>query len=217
MPQTRPNGVTVPINSDEYNPTLALETMADSIRVLRPVADKAARDALTPFVGMQVSRLDRDGWIQTYTGQTTSGWEYKGAPTRVSANVGAFTNTSGTASRLLLTLTGFTKPYAQTFSARLRLSINCGSITTGTLQVNAAVSGLVGSVASAQGRAALAWTNPGAYLQTAVCETGQLNVAAGNDPLIRAWVEVTAGTVTNTVSTDPSYSQFYVDIRPQDD
>jgi hypothetical protein len=182
-----------------------------------PVATAADRPA-SPYVGQQVCRLDRDGWIQTYTGlNTSSGWEYKGAPKRVTAAVSAFTNTSGTASRLLLTMTGLTKTYAQQFNARVRLSINCGTIASGVLSVNAAVSGNVGTVASAQGRGALSWVAPGAYLQTAPAETGWLTVAASTDPLVRAWVEVTSGTVTNTVSTDASYSSFYVDIRPDDD
>jgi hypothetical protein len=218
MPQTRPNGTIVPINSDEYNLTPDLATLADSIHVVTTVADKTARDALTPYVGMQVCRLDRDGWIQTYTGTTTaSGWEYRGTPKRVTANVGTFQNTSGTADRLLLTMPGVTKPYPQTYNARLKLSVNCGSIASGALVVNAAVSGGVSTVTGAQGRAPIAWTAPGAYLQAGIAETGWLNVAADADPLIRAWVEVITGSVTNTVSTVASYTSFYADLRPQDD
>jgi hypothetical protein len=218
MPQTRPNGTIVPINSDEYNITADLSDMADSIRVITSVASLAERDALTTFVGVQVCRLDRDGWIQTYTGATTaSGWEYKGAPRRVTANVASFANAGGTVDRLLYTMPGTTKAYPQTYNARLKLSANCGSIASGVLQVNAAVSGGVSNVLAAQGRAAIAWTAPGAYLRTAITETGWLNVAANVDPLVRAWVEVVTGSVLNTVSTIASYTSFYVDMRPQDD
>jgi hypothetical protein len=219
MPQTRPNGTVVPINSDEYNPTGDLATMADSIHVVTTVADKTERDALVPYVGLQVCRLDREGWIQTYTGQNTaSGWEYKGTPRRVNATVSSFGNVSGTTSRLLHTLPGVTKPYPQTYNARLKLSVNCGSITSpNVLQINAAVSGGSSTVSGAQGRASLSWTAPGAYLQTAQAETGWLNVAADGDPLIRAWVEIMDGTTSNTVSTLASYTSFYADLRPQDD
>jgi hypothetical protein len=219
MPQTRPNGTIVPINSDEYNITADLSDMADSIRVITSVADLAERDALTPFVGMQVCRLDRDGWIQTYTGTTTaSGWEYKGAPRRVTAAVSSFSNAAGTADRLLYTMPGTTKSYPQSYNAKLKLSINCGAIGAGSaLQVNAAVSGGNSTIGPSQGRASIAWVAPGQYLQTVSCETGWLNVAASTDPLVRAWVEVVSGIVLNTVSTGASYTHFFVEMRPQDD
>jgi hypothetical protein len=185
-----------------------------------PVASAADRPT-APYVGQQVCRLDRDGWIQTYTGITTggaSGWEYRGAPKRITADVSTFTNTSDNASRLLLTMPSPTKPYPQKYNAVLKLSVNCGSISSGALVVNAAVSGAgVGTAGAAQGKASIAWTAPGAYLQTASAETGWLSVGASANPLIRAWVEVVSGTVTNTVSTLPQYTSFYVDIRPDDD
>jgi hypothetical protein len=219
MPQTRPNGTVVPINSDEYNLTPDLATMADSIHVVTTVADKTERDALTPYVGLQVCRLDRDGWIQTYTGTTTaSGWEYKGTPRRVYANVATFANASGTASRLLLTLPGVTKPYPQTYNARFRAAVSALAVASGAnLTVAIAVSGATSTVATAQGKAALTWLAPGNYLQSAATETGWLNVAADADPLIRAWIEVVEGSVTHAVSVLSSYTQFYADLRPPDD
>lgn len=186
---------------------------------LLPVASAADRPT-SPYVGQQVCRTDREGWIQTYTGVGTSGWEYKGASRRVTADVSTFTNTGGTGDRLLLTMptTGIVKPYAQKYNAVLKLSVNCGSIASGVLVVNAAVSGAsVPSAVLAQGKASIAWTAPGAYLQTAQAETGWLTVAASGNPLIRAWVEVVSGTVTNTVSTLSPYTSFYVDLRPDDD
>ncbi|AYN57811.1 minor tail protein [Arthrobacter phage Eileen] len=218
MPQTRPNGTVVPINSDEYNLTPDLATMADSIHVRTTVADKTERDLLTPYVGLEVIRLDREGWVQTYTGlNTASGWEYKGTPRRVVADVSLFSNVTGTASRLLYTLPGVTKGYPQSFNARARIAVNCGTIASGVLSVNAAVSGNTSTVATAQGKAPISWLAPGAYLQTNTAETGWLNIAAGADPFIRAWIEVVSGTVSNTVSVLPAYTQFYADLRPQDD
>jgi hypothetical protein len=69
MPQTQPNGVIVPINSDAYNTTGDLATMADSINAIIPVANKAARDALTLKTGLTVQRLDTpDLRIEKYSG-----------------------------------------------------------------------------------------------------------------------------------------------------
>jgi hypothetical protein len=66
MPQTRQNGAVVPINSDEYNLTADLATLADSLDVNVVVANLAARNALTPYEGMVVLRLDLNGLTQTY-------------------------------------------------------------------------------------------------------------------------------------------------------
>ena len=217
MPQTRPNGTVVPINSDEYNLTADLESMADSIRVVLPVADKTERDALTPFLGMQVCRLDRDAWIQTYTGAGVAGWEYRSEPKTITANVAAFTNTSGTASRLLYTMPGLVKPYPQVYNARLRLAVSASAIANGVLTVNAAVSGGQSTVTNAQGQAPLSFLPPGNYLQSGVAETGWLSVAADQDPLVRAWVAVADGQVNHVVSVLPAYTRFTVEMRPQED
>ncbi|MFE4229120.1 hypothetical protein ACFRJ8_14670 [Arthrobacter sp. NPDC056886] len=217
MPQTRPNGTVVPINSDDYSLTSDLAKMADTTHVAVPVANKAARDALTTYPGMQVVRLDRDNWIQTYTGQGSTGWEYRSAPRRVDANVADFQNASGTASRLLYTMPGVTKPYPQTYRAVCRLGISVAAITSGNLWVNVAVSGATSSVATAQGKFGLAYFAPGNYLQSGTAETPWMNVAANTDPFIRAWVEVLDGLVTHAVSVQAPYSQFYAEVRPQDD
>ncbi|QFG09564.1 virion structural protein [Arthrobacter phage TripleJ] len=216
VPQVGGGSPTVAINSARF-------VAAGGILPVTSAADRPT----SPYVGQQVCRLDREGWIQTYTGNTTlsaSGWEYKGAPRRVTANVSTFTNASGNNDRLLLTMPdtpggagALIKPYPQKYKAFLKLSINCGSITSGVLVVNAAVSGGQPSAALAQSKASIAWTAPGAYLQTASVETDWLTVAAGGNPLIRAWVEVVSGAVTNTVSTLSPYTAFYAELRPDDD
>lgn len=69
MPQTLPNGIATPINSDAYNLTADLATFGNSANVVIPVANQTVRDALTPYAGMCVSRLDLAGApIQTYDG-----------------------------------------------------------------------------------------------------------------------------------------------------
>lgn len=76
MPQTRPNVIKVPVNSDGYNLTADLATMADSANVVIPVPNAAARDALTPYVGMAVTRQDVPGQpIEIYNG---SSWDRVG-------------------------------------------------------------------------------------------------------------------------------------------
>jgi hypothetical protein len=65
MPQTLPNGLQVPINSDAYNLAADLATMGNSANVVFPVANQTVRDALTPFNGMVVFRLDT-GAVEVY-------------------------------------------------------------------------------------------------------------------------------------------------------
>lgn len=73
MTQTRPNLAKVPTNSDEYNLTDDLATMADSLNVLIPVASQAARDALPKKVGLTVIRLDLTGTpLETWDGSAWS-------------------------------------------------------------------------------------------------------------------------------------------------
>lgn len=80
MPQTRPNGVIVPINSDAYNLAGDLAAMADSANVVTVVASQAARDALSLYPGRTVWRQDINVqqtyngaiWSTTYLGAT--GW-----------------------------------------------------------------------------------------------------------------------------------------------
>lgn len=68
MPQTRPNKTKVPVNSDAYNLAPDLAAFADSANVVIPVNSQAERDGLTPTGGMAVSRLDRNGDLEIWTG-----------------------------------------------------------------------------------------------------------------------------------------------------
>jgi hypothetical protein len=96
MPQTRPNGVVTPINSDAYNLTADLSTMGDSANVIVPVATQAVRDALPTHVGLTVSRNDLPGNpLQTWNG---SAWSTQQVPkvwatgARVGTSTGLLTN-----------------------------------------------------------------------------------------------------------------------------
>lgn len=224
MPQTRPNGTVVPINSDEYNLTPDLATMADSIHVVVPVADKAARDALTPFVGLEVLRLDRDGWTQKYTGvNTASGWEYERPSRRVYAVVNStnLVNEAGDASRVVYTMpnTELNRPYPQTVNVFARIALACPVISGGSVQEWLCVSANQNLVANAQGRASHTFiVSPTSVLETLQAQTGPITVLADTDPLARMWIQRdTASAVVTTVSSDPTFTQMYVDLRPQDD
>ena len=92
MSQTRDNGIKVPVNSDAYNPTADLATMADSANVVTVVANSTARNALTKFEGRQVWRIDtaqiesvvggawRDG-TRDYSPLSPTGWSSSGTIT----------------------------------------------------------------------------------------------------------------------------------------
>lgn len=77
MPQTRPNKITVPVNSDAWNLAGDLATLADSTQVVIPVASQTERDALTKANGLVVSRGDIGGLIEVCDGTT---WH---SPTKV--------------------------------------------------------------------------------------------------------------------------------------
>lgn len=68
MPQTRPNKVQVPVNSDGYNLTQDLAKLGDTANVVIPVASQAERDALTKAVGLCVTRGDLNGLVEVCDG-----------------------------------------------------------------------------------------------------------------------------------------------------
>jgi hypothetical protein len=92
MPQTRDNGIVVPVNSDEYNLTADLSTMADSAKVVTVVSGSTARNALTKFEGRLAYRTDttqiesvvggawRDG-TRDYAPMSPTGWSAAGTIT----------------------------------------------------------------------------------------------------------------------------------------
>lgn len=92
MPQTRDNGIQVPINSDAYSLTADLAKMADTSDVVTVVAGQTARNALTKFEGRLVWRTDksqieavvggawRDG-TRDYSPLSPTGWSAAGTIT----------------------------------------------------------------------------------------------------------------------------------------
>lgn len=103
MPQTLPNGIPVPINSDGYNLTGDLANMGNGTNVIIPVANQAARDALTAVTGMVVVRLDTGAfecylsgaWVPVTQIQGASPYMIHAGSVNVTVPVG---NAAGTAS-----------------------------------------------------------------------------------------------------------------------
>lgn len=67
MPQTRDNGMRVPVNSDPYNLTPDLADMADSANVVTVVSGSSARNALDTWEGRLVWRTDKSQ-LEAYVG-----------------------------------------------------------------------------------------------------------------------------------------------------
>lgn len=92
MPQIRDNGITVPVNSDDYNLTSDLAAMADSANVTTVVSGQTARNALTKWEGRPAWRVDksqtefvvggawRDG-TRDYAPLSPTGWSASGTIT----------------------------------------------------------------------------------------------------------------------------------------
>lgn len=69
MTTTSKNGAVVPVGSDPYALTADLLAMMNSAGLVFPVASAAVRDAIpSPNTGMVVSRLDRFGSLEYWTG-----------------------------------------------------------------------------------------------------------------------------------------------------
>lgn len=170
-----------------------------------PVRSLGERQAILPQIGQSVVRLDCEGWIQTYTnsGNTVSGWEFIGWR----PNIDAVTEFGGaSAASRQIALINSVKPYARIVNIYGRATINCPTISTGTEEINIAVSASVGTVASAQSRARMVWT-PGYsnFNQTRSVEARRVVVAANADAVVRLWIEV----INGSLSLTPSFGTYY--------
>lgn len=180
------------------------------------IMDKAERDAMTPYPGLEIIRSDRDYWKQRYE---LGGWKFIGDSKRYTTPPESFTNLSSAVSRLIATAPVPTKNYAQRVSVYGRLTVFCPSINTGIQAISVAVSARENNVANAQSKYILSWTSGFSNLsQTANLDALDILVPAGSDALARVWIQVNSGEVQTTVATPISvYQSLYADIRPADD
>ena len=113
MTQTRPNGIVVPVASDDYNPPQDMADMADSTNTILNIADEAARDSLAATfpggvlpVPTVISRADLGGDLEIWTGsqwrtvnETSKvntadvNWSYVGRLSRTGSGDGKYTVT----------------------------------------------------------------------------------------------------------------------------
>jgi len=113
MTQTRPNGIVVPVASDDYNPPQDMADMADSTNTILNVADLAARGTLAATfpggvlpVPTVISRADLGGDLEIWTGsqwrtvnETSDvntadvNWSYVGRLSRTGSGDGKYTVT----------------------------------------------------------------------------------------------------------------------------
>lgn len=185
------------------------------------VRSLADRDTITaPRMGQQVIRMDRDNFIQTYTGVGTSGWQYLDAPRRTYLTINGtnVTNVTGASSRVVANLPTDIKTYARRMTVGGFGTMISAAVSSGVKTVYISVSLLQSSVTGSQGRTAFAWSSPGAYLiSSALHPARNILVGASANPLARVWVEDTGGAQTTTLSIDPSFTEFYVEEIPEAD
>jgi hypothetical protein len=91
--QTLQNGIPVPTNSDDYNPTDQLATAFDAADVLIRVGNQSARDALVKRDGMAVVRTDLGGRIEVWS-STLNLWSLGDIHTEFTGSVGIQQNTN---------------------------------------------------------------------------------------------------------------------------
>lgn len=182
MPQTRANKVTVPTNSDAWNLTGDLATMADSSNLVIPVASQTERDALTKAAGLTVSRTDLPGApLQTCDG---TGWSIlNGLP--------ILTNTphTGSGTGLLGNLqTGAARAYIQSGSNTVTPDVNgYASIVMPTTYPNGVIAQLVtnGDNSISNGQRLLI------TLGTAAPSTSQLHIRVWDTGANAAYTSIT--------------------------
>lgn len=93
----RQNGGKSIANSEDYDLANDVTEIVDSLNVNAPIASQAARDALTPFEGMTIVRLDLGGIIEVYI---NGAWTGSGSTAITTFGTGWTPLTGGHAPRL---------------------------------------------------------------------------------------------------------------------
>jgi hypothetical protein len=186
-----------------------------------PVKSLTDRQTITaPAVGQSVIRLDCDGWVQRYTGTgTTSGWQYEGWRRGGNTNDGDNLTEFGGASAASrqIALWNSVRPYARVVNVYGRSTILCPTISSGTQDINLAVSAVATQVANANARARISWTPGYSNINQSVeVEAHGVAVNAGADALVRLWIEVITGTLSITPNFG-TYYHLYFDYQPAAD
>lgn len=91
--QTLQNGIPVPTNSDDYNPTDQIADAFNAADVVIRVGNESARDALVKRDGMAVARTDLGGVIEVWSA-TLNAWTIGNIHTEFTGSVGIQQNTN---------------------------------------------------------------------------------------------------------------------------
>lgn len=177
-----------------------------------PVLDVTDRATITPYLGQRISRLDRENWIQVWNGTS---WDFEGW--RRNEDVIQEFLSASTASKQLL-LIDSTKPYARRCNAYGRATVSCPAISTGTEDINIAISVGQSQVVNSQGRARITWTAglSNCNQSQSVSTRGPITVAAATDVVVRLWIEVVTGTLSLTPAPS-NYHDLWFDYQPVPD
>jgi hypothetical protein len=98
-----------------------------------------------------------------------------------------------------------------------RATVQCPAISTGTEDINIAISVAQTQVANATGRARMTWNNGFSNLnQSQHVDTVGQPVGAGADAVIRVWIEVITGTLSLTPAPS-TYQNLWAEYQPAED
>lgn len=180
---------------------------------IRDLSDRAA--ITSPFAGQRITRLDRNRHVQEWDGTK---WVWVSTPERYYADPASFSTTLNQSSKLVGSVTTVPpRTYATQVRVNGRLTVNCGAIASGALQLRICVSAAVATAGAAQARSLMSLTAPGNAYETRGAETNWIAVAAGVDPLVRIWIDHVSGGVNEGAVNSPADSHLWVDILPAND
>ncbi|QAY16073.1 minor tail protein [Arthrobacter phage Elesar] len=206
--------ITVP-QAGGGSPTVALNTARFVAAGARLPVFSAADRPSSPFVGQEVTRLDRNNHIQSWNG---SSWKWVSRPERYYADPATFSTTQNQSDKLIGSVTTApVRSYATQVRVNGRLTVVCSAISAGTLQVRVCVSATVSTVAQAQARALLPFNAPGNYYDTRGAETDWIPVGAGGNPLARIWIAHVGGNVNEGATDNTAENHLWVEVLPADD
>lgn len=138
----RQNGGKSIANSEDYDLANDITEIVDSLNVNAPIASEEERDALTPFEGMTIVRLDLKGTIEVYI---NGAWTGSGSTAITTFGTGWNPLTSSHVPRLyrsggiVFLVGGVSLASGGTFSHLLTVPAAFRPSTTGTMFVGSAV------------------------------------------------------------------------------
>lgn len=179
-----------------------------------PVSSAADRPPF-PWVGQEVTRLDRNNHVQQWNG---TAWKWVSRPERYYADPTTFSTTSNQSSKLVGSVTTApVRSYATQVRVNGRLTVISGIINSSVVQLRICVSALVSTASAAQARSLLAFSAPGNYYETRNVESDWIPVGATANPLPRIWIDHVSGAVNEGAVNGATDGHLWVEVLPADD